>query len=80
MLNPEPSGAKLDYLCKGSNFTIQNWPRKSLENLSTTNDLSKVWANTRPMYACIIRYGACQNYFSMFLIIFEYAESNAERY
>ena len=34
MLNPMPSGAKLNYLCKGSNFTIQNWSRKSLENLS----------------------------------------------
>ena len=30
------SNAKLNYLCKGSNFTIQNWSRKSLENLSKT--------------------------------------------
>ena len=31
-----PSGAKLKYLCKGSNFLIQNWSQKSLENLKTT--------------------------------------------
>ena len=45
MLNPIPSGAKLNYLCKGSNFTIQNWSRKSLENLSKT----KVSASCEPV-------------------------------
>ena len=45
MLSPIPSGAKLNYLCKGSNFTIQNWSRKSLENLSKT----KVSASYEPV-------------------------------
>ena len=40
MLNLMPSGAKLNYLCKGSNFTIKNWPRKSL-NKNTDEGANK---------------------------------------
>ena len=35
----------INYLCKGSNFTIKNWSRKSLENLSKT----KVSASYEPV-------------------------------
>ena len=41
MLNPMPSGAKLKYLWKDSNFAIKNGPRKSLENLSTTKGAAR---------------------------------------
>ena len=81
MLNPMPSGAKLNYLYKGWNFTIQNWPRKSLENLTKT----KVSARYEPVqgYVCLLyvthRMRRAKINYTMFLTFFEYAESNAER-
>ena len=79
MLNPIPSGAKLNYLCKGSNFTIQNWSRKSLENLSKT----KVSASCEPVQDIYIhvthRMRRAKNNFTMFLTFFEYAETDAAR-
>ena len=77
-----PSGAKLNYLYKGSNFTIQNWLRKSLENLSKT----KVSARHEPVQGiCMLalyvthRMRRAKINFTMFLTFSEYAESKAER-
>ena len=78
MLNPMPIGAKLNYLCRGSNFTIQNWSRKSLKN----KGVSKLWAGTRHIHAALYvthRMRRAKNNFLMFLTIFEYAKSDAER-
>ena len=79
MLNPMPSGTKLNYLCKGPNFTIQNWPRKSLENRSKTK---VTYTHTRHIHAALYvthRMRRAKNNFTMFLIFFEYAETDAER-
>ena len=81
MLNPMPSGAKLKYLCKGSNFSILNWSRKSLENLSTTKGSARyqpVQDMSMPASYVTHRMRRAKINFSMFLTFFEYAESNAK--
>ena len=82
MLNPMPSGAKLNYLCKGSNFTIQNWSQKIARKSLNNKGVSKLWASTRHIHAALYvtyRMRRAKINFTMFLTIFEYAESNAEQ-
>ena len=69
MLKLMPGGAKINYLCKGSNFTILNLHKKS-RNKNTDEGASK---NSDPVYGPYI----CLLY--IFQTIFEYSYYSAER-
>ena len=70
MLKLMPSGAKINYLCKGSNFMIQNWHKKSLDK-NTGEGVSKESDTIYGPYICLLY---------IFETIFEYADYSAERW
>ena len=74
ILNRMPSGAKFNYLCKGSNFTIKNWLQKSLNqntNEGTNKESDTIYGTYKIIYACFI-------YFKLFSSMLNIIQSGAK--